>query len=223
MSGARRSNRRGKYRRPAGSLRRPRPHREPRPRVLIVCEGEKTEPLYFNAFRQDRRLSTMEVTVIPGTKAGGTLPKQLVESAKKRRDQEKAARNPYDVVWCVFDCDEHQRLQEALVQARDNKIKVAFSNPSFELWYLLHFQHQGAVIDRKAVIAALRQYIPDYDKALDGMYARLKDKQQDAISRSQDLRNAQHHITAEQCTEVSPNPSTWVDKLVECLNNIPQE
>ena len=32
------------------SLRRRAPSRDPRPRILVVCEGEKTEPAYLKGF-----------------------------------------------------------------------------------------------------------------------------------------------------------------------------
>src|SRR5271156_3507691 len=128
-------------------LRRRRPFREVKRRILIICEGEVTEPKYFNDLRHLTR-SLIELSIEPG----GT-PKTLVERAV---DLKKAAARDakrgkdenlkFDVVWCVFDVDEHPYLAEAQQQARVNGIKVAVSNPCFELWALLHFQEQHAYI-----------------------------------------------------------------------------
>jgi hypothetical protein len=41
--------------------------------------------------------------------------------------------------WVMFDRDQHSEIPEAFVRARQNGINVAFSNPSFDLWLLLHF------------------------------------------------------------------------------------
>lgn len=212
----------GKERRGRASGRdvgRPPPHRTPRQRVLIVCEGEETEPTYFNGFRIVKRLSREIIDVKNCKDAGGTLPKQLVEFAKELRDDSEGYGDSYDSVWCVFDRDKHLRIDEAFVQARDNGINVAFSNPSFELWYLLHFRDQGAHIEGGAVVKALRKHIKRYEKSND-LYKTLEPKQQKAIERARQLRRSQHRITDDSCLEESPNPSTWVDKLVETLNAI---
>jgi hypothetical protein len=38
------------------SLRRRRAFRDPLPRILIVCEGTRTEPGYFNELRHTERI-----------------------------------------------------------------------------------------------------------------------------------------------------------------------
>jgi hypothetical protein len=124
-------------------LRRRKPFREPKPRILIVCEGTRTEPEYFTDLR-NRERSLVELVI----EAGGT-PKTLVERAValKKESKRQAKKDPnlgYEHVWCVFDVDEHPYVAEAQQQARDNKIDVAISNPCFELWALLHFQDQHA-------------------------------------------------------------------------------
>lgn len=59
--------------------------------------------------------------------------------------------NPYypderDVIWCVFDRDENSdaALQKAKQVAMKEGYRLAYSNPSFELWFLLHFVNQSA-------------------------------------------------------------------------------
>jgi hypothetical protein len=93
------------------SLRRRRPVREVKRRILIVCEGEVTEPNYFRDLRHQTR-SLVELRIEPG----GT-PKTVVERAVEvKNTAEKAAKRKkdenlkYDVAWCVFDVDEHPAL-----------------------------------------------------------------------------------------------------------------
>ncbi len=97
------------------SLRRRRPFRRPLPRILIVCEGEVTEPSYFEGIRINERLP-IELRVEP---AGD--PKAVVEHAlqlRREADRESKKRQDvnlrYNATWCVFDVDDHERLQEAL-------------------------------------------------------------------------------------------------------------
>lgn len=45
-------------------LRRKPPKRPPYPRVLIVCEGAKTEVNYFEEIRQEARLPMVNLRVI---------------------------------------------------------------------------------------------------------------------------------------------------------------
>jgi hypothetical protein len=184
-------------------LRRRRPFRDPKPRILIVCEGTVTEPGYFTDLR-NRERSLVELVI----EAGGT-PKTLVEraAALKKESKRQAKKDPnlgYEHVWCVFDVDEHPYLAEALQQARDNKIDVAISNPCFELWALLHFQDQHAWIDRSNVQHLCRQHMPGYVKRLscDVLHPRLDDARQRAIG-----------------LNTGENPSTTVYRLVECIVN----
>lgn len=78
-------------------------------RHLIICEGWKTEPLYFESiknliddkFGKNLKYETIEVEriEIEGT---GRNTRDLVEYAIKRRNR---ALIPYGNVWCVFDKD----------------------------------------------------------------------------------------------------------------------
>jgi hypothetical protein len=50
----------------------------------------------------------------------------------------------------VFDVEwprNHPGLGEALHQARENDIRLAITNPCFELWLILHFKDHGAWLD----------------------------------------------------------------------------
>jgi RloB-like protein len=138
-------------------------------KVVIVCEGEKTEYGYFEAIRKSMRLPTVSVAVVH---AGCTDPRGIVSAAieeRKGRKQEKSWSNG-DAVWAVFDGDEHKdnnpgNWNDALQLADGKDINLAISNPSFELWYLLHFQDQLAKMNRREVLVALTEHLPQYKKA----------------------------------------------------------
>jgi hypothetical protein len=69
-----------KYRQAARELRRRAAQRQPADRLLIVCEGAKTEPLYLGEIRQALRLPTANVQVQPA--AYGTEPLHVVNYAE---------------------------------------------------------------------------------------------------------------------------------------------
>lgn len=64
------------------------------------------------------------------------------------------------MIWCVFDRDENSdtALQKAKQAAMKQGYRLAYSDPSFELWFLLHFVNQRSEIaDCQVVIRMLKQ------------------------------------------------------------------
>lgn len=107
---------------------------------LIVCEGEVTEPEYFNSFR----LTSANVKAIG--KGMNTI--SLVKEAIAIRDIEKRRNRNYDQCWVVFDKDDFTAsdFNAAIQMAQANGFHVAYSNQAFEFWFLLHFNlYQGAI------------------------------------------------------------------------------
>lgn len=106
-----------------------------RKRILIVCEGEKTEPNYFKSIRNSLPPGVATVDVV----GLGMNTLSLVEEAKYRRD---IASVPYVHVWVVFDRDsfDPSDFDNAIHKAKSEGMNAAWSNEAFELWYLLHFK-----------------------------------------------------------------------------------
>ena len=203
-----------KRRRPP-SLNRPPPSLSDRPRVLVVCEGKRTEPLYFQALKDYLRLPTL---VVKGT--GGVDPRTLVDRATELRDDEKRRGDAFDFVYCVFDRDTHPTFEEASNVARDRRLELARSWPCFEFWLLLHFEFSRKAYARRerqspcdVCIQDLRRHIPNYSKG-DGTHQDdLWDRSEAAIAR------ARHALTNAESTG-EPNPSTEVHRLVEHLRTL---
>ena len=148
------------------SLKRRRPRRSSLDRVLVVCEGEYTEPRYFVALRDHFRLNTLVVKA-----AKGVDPRTLVNMANSEYRREKRNGEQFDIVYCVFDRDSHPQFDEASKTARDRGFKLARSWPCFEFWLLLHFEYVRAPYARKgkasacdACIHDLRKHLPAYRK-----------------------------------------------------------
>jgi hypothetical protein len=174
-------------------------------RFLIVCEGEKTEPNYFRAFR----VPTAKVVV----RGLGSNTLRLVAEAIELRSMDE-----WDQVWCVFDRDSFpaQNFNEALALAERHSIRVAYSNEAFELWYLLHFHYYQAAISRTEYCTRLTALLGrPYEKESRTMHEDLEEKQADAI------RNASRLLDLySPCRPECDNPSTTVHLLVQELNRV---
>jgi hypothetical protein len=178
--------------------------RELRERFLIVCEGEKTEPNYFESFPVPK-----SIRHICGL---GANTVSLVKEAVKLRDDD----GNYAQVWCVFDRDSFpaQNFNAAIALAKQEGIKVAYSNEAFELWYLLHFNYYDTGVSRKDYIKKLDNLLGHkYEKNSEKIYYELEGKQQAAIKHAKKLLG-QYSPPKPECD----NPSTTVHLLVEQLN-----
>lgn len=172
--------------------------RAPFERVLIVCEGSKTEPLYFDALRRHYRLHNANVVVEKSQY--GTSPLQVVQFARDRflqgDDHLHQRSRAFERVYAVFDRDEHQNYHEALALVNDltgalrndEKKAVRFeavaSVPCFELWLLLHFEDVLAPLHRGEALRRLKLYLPDYAKGGSDHFDNTRDHMQDAVNRA---------------------------------------
>lgn len=176
------------------------------PRFLIVCEGEQTEPNYFEALAAEIRVS-VNVQV----KGLGDNTDSLVRQAIALKDQDD-----YVQAWCVFDRDSFpkDRFNRAITLAEEHGLQVAYSNQAFELWYILHFEYLQAGLERKAYKAKLSRHLgKKYEKNSLTIYHELSIRQPIAI------RNAARLLaTYDPPNPEADNPSTKVHLLVQELN-----
>lgn len=185
-------------------------------RVLVVCEGKKTEPQYFEEIRQHHRLQTSNVKIMPSSY--GTTPQQVIDFA---RDEIKKIPS-WEQVFCVFDRDDHPNFLNALKSAisLNNKFKnelgepIGFSaipsNPCFELWLLLHFIPITTEIQRDKVLSHLKHStrLPNYKKGKNGVFQSTKERLSAAFKNSDKLTKD---------SSISDNPYTAVGDLVKYL------
>lgn len=206
-------------RRSEPNLNRPFAELTEKPLILIVCEGENTEPSYFNQFR----LSSATVTPI----GEGYNTTSLVNRAIQLSIQKS-----YEQVWCVFDKDDFSEndFNNAIQIALSQNFHVAYSNQAFEYWFILHFDdHQGGGMHRNdyndKINKLLKPFNVTYDgngnkivdedffELLDGTDDKTKKKRVDlAIVRAE--RNYDHFDHANPAREES---STTVFRLVKEL------
>jgi hypothetical protein len=205
--------------RSGGSLRRRGPVREPLPVILVVCEGEVTEPDYVDGFRRAYGANTVRVKVVaPGGDPVGLVERavQLRAEADDRAERERDENRRYDEVWCVFDVDEHARLRQARDRAAEAGIRLAVSNPCFELWLLLHFVEHSAVMPARRLVERLRRHLPTYRKKV--RFLDCSEGYADAVTRAAGL-DARHARDGRD----GANPSTGVYRLTERIRELGRE
>ncbi|WP_372495848.1 RloB family protein [Kitasatospora humi] len=125
-------------------------------KILIVTEGIKTEPQYFEGLA--RHLNSRAIQVISVRPVGlGKDPLSVVKEAITRRAREQRAGDPFDATWCAVDVDNHQSLEAACSLARKEGVSLAISNPCFEIWLLWHFADQTTWIAGAEALARLKE------------------------------------------------------------------
>ncbi|GAB3883922.1 hypothetical protein GCM10029964_044100 [Kibdelosporangium lantanae] len=111
--------------------------------IVVFCEGKASEPDYINGIKrlpEVRRDTSVAIEIDPCQ----GVPLTLVRAAIQR-----AADDEVDECWCVFDVEwpkNHPNLAQAVKLARDHDIRLAVSNPCFELWLILHHRDHTAFL-----------------------------------------------------------------------------
>ncbi len=206
----------------------PKPRRENsrpvRDRILILCEGIKTEPKYFNGIKADihlkNRLSALRIEILDTKINTG---KELVKKAKELKEDAEQEGNPYDKIWVVLDRDGYTKHPQAFNQAKDNNIHIAFSCVAFEYWFLLHFEKTAKAFNKAdELIRHLKtKGYSNYEKSLNH-YGFLKEKTEFAIKNAVWIREKHHYYeeSSQSHERHKLNPFTDVDKLVAYLLNL---
>jgi hypothetical protein len=180
-------------------------------RMLIVCEGEKTEPNYFRTFPDNP--AVFDALTIEGQ---GYNTVSLVNEAIRLKHEAQQKREPYSEVWCVFDKDSFsiELFFNAIFLAGKNQIHCAYSIEAFEIWYLLHFSYIDAGLSRSQYQEKLNNVLgKTYIKNAPDMYSTLLKRQPTAIHNASKLYALQSTLSFTQ-----QNPVTTVFQLVKRLN-----
>ena len=177
------------------SLARRQPTLTQRKSVLIVTNGKRTEIQYFDALRTQDWMKARLVSVF---KDGS--PAVVVDHARSVTKQSE-----YDETWAVFDIDEFD-IREACDAAKACNVEVAVSNPSFEVWLILHLCDWTAHFENaERVLVQLKKILSSYDKSK----LRFSDFSSgifDAVKRAERLGEPP-----------AANPSTGVGRIIGSL------
>jgi len=197
--------------------------------IMLACEGEKTERFYFEAFfdrlKRSHTISKLSCVIAPHKH---TNPTGVLNDLLQCVTNTGYTYKDYEERWIVIDRDKERAgggghtlddYMKAITRAKDIGVDVAWSNPSFELWYLLHFEYRNTGIDRDELIARLSKCLgKKYQKNDTNLFAELEPKVNNAI------RNANRLLeNAVESDAPKMNPATNVVKLVEKLFSFEQE
>lgn len=203
------------------ALKRRAARREAYRKILIVCEGQKTEPNYFEEAREYYRLNTVNVEVRGDC---GSDPMSIVNFAKQRFREEKDAGDPFEQVYCVFDKDGHSTYAQAintLASSTPTGIYFAINSvPCFEYWLLLHFVYSTRPYTAlpgnssgHQVLTELKNYIPHYEKGSKAIFS-------DLIGQLAQAKHYAEKALKESHLNQTDNPSTHVHRLVQTLQDL---
>lgn len=203
--------------RAAKQMARRREALSPYDRILIVCEGAKTEKHYFDELAKFYDINSRNIKIV----GGGGSPTNIVKIAEQEYASGKKGRIPFDKVYCVFDKNSHADYGRALAQLESKKDFAAIvSVPCFEYWLLLHYLNTTKPYKQKGnksacdqVISDLAKHIPGYRKGERGVFVFVEKELATAIT------NAKRALAAAQ-TANTDNPSTTVHILVKHLQTI---
>lgn len=187
------------------------------PFMYIVTEGTVTEVTYIEGFAKNINMrygafSTRDRIVVKGFgKSCLTLLEEAERTVGKVCPKAK-------VVWLVYDKDDFPKdsfdnTQFSAESRRDTrKYRVAWSNESIELWFLLHFQDMKSEVSRKQYIKLLEAYC-DYRKNDPELFEKLYPRTEEAINRADKLFHSYEKNTAPSAM----CPATRMHELVKDL------
>lgn len=196
---------------------------------LIACEGICSEPNYINGLvlneKSNRKIA--DGTVVKIAPHQHSDPYGVLQDLLRSPNYEN-----YDELWIVIDRDEvelkrkgfgghtEENFQKALKESKEHGVKVACSNPCFELWIVLHFEYRDTACSRgdiqKKALVKINSILPKEKqlkkvenlKSLENLYNLLKDRVDIARRNAKKLRSNE---------EAKANPSTGMYKLLDSL------
>lgn len=147
---------------------------------LIVCEDEKTEPSYFENYKNQIPVETLYLKAV----GAGKDPKGVVKQAiLERNNLSREAKKEVDATWVVFDKDDADEnpikisnFDEAFKKADNENLNIAFSNEAFELWLLIHFKDikKELPLSRREIYQLLKEEFQKFDEYANYEYDHYK-------------------------------------------------
>lgn len=176
---------------------------------LIVTEGTKTEPQYFNSVKEivnKKYKGKIEIKI----EGEGKSTLDLLEKAKEYVIESE---NGINHVWLVYDKDDFPKerfnLTDELCKNFSNEettYHALWSNECIELWFLLHFIYFDSNIVRDEYIEKLTENfkligVGEYKKNRTDIYEILEPYQQNAINHAKRLLSTYSYYNP---TEMAP-------------------
>ncbi len=132
--------------------------RKEKRKVYILVEGE-TEQKYFDFLRQKLRLSNVKIRTLILNNSGRTW----IDKAKRLlQNDPKLSRDKQTDVFVVFDKDEItvEELKAMFSKAVKENFTIGFSNITFEVWLVAHFEPMTShLISKQGLKDKLSRYL----------------------------------------------------------------
>lgn len=199
-------------------------HREVHPKIFVWSHTAKAEIEYFQDFKNYLCSSLL----MPKKKICWT-PQELLKKIIQWKN-ENVCEEDDDQVWCIFDIDDFYKnnkreLVEAIKNAIENNIKIAYANECFELWILLHFQKLTTAVNRGKYIE--EKIKKEFKKRGLGVFKKnqkvfdiLLPFQNDAMKNAKSILIQYSKINWPEKLSEKGNPSTSIHFLVDEINTL---
>ena len=214
------------------------------PDIIIACEDSISSPTYFRMIVNrliGQKIITQDSFVIAPHKH--TNPMGVLKDLKSYEKDGKSYRD-FDHKWIVIDRDSQRvyggghskedfnnALQNTKSKRSDLNIEVAYSNDSFELWYLLHFEYRNTAISRDEILIEVIKRLKEIDSYRFSKLTRDNIKQKNYTKHIFETLNPLQNIAIRNAKKLldsygsshnpqSDNPSTTIHKLVKILNSL---
>jgi len=197
-------------------------HREVHPKIFIWSHTQKAEIEYFQDFKNYLRTS-----LLVAKKEICWTPQELLGKVIQWKER-NVFKEDGDQVWCIFDVDDFYKKEQSkkellklIENAKNNDVRIAYTNECFELWILLHFEKPTSPICRGKNIEKRIQQIFKKNKLGEfkknqKVFHILLPFQQQAIKNAQKLLSSDYEkINWEKVLSEEGNPSTSIHFLVE--------
>ena len=177
--------------------------------IVIASEDTCAVKQYFDFFRSTR----VQFRVLE-TADGKSAPSHILTRLDAFIDEYQIGEG--DELWFVCDCDHWissghiHNLTSVLMQCRQKNIKTALSNPSFELWLLLHFAEFPQVdpLNQRSLIEQIRRAVGGYNKTRVDLLPLTNENVRKAVNRAKANRST---------TPIPQHPATDIFRIIEDL------
>ena len=202
-------------------------------RYYIFCEGQQTEPQYFNGFKKYIESNPIyKDMVLVEIEPCGAETMRVIGQAEEYVRKNKITKGQ---IWCVYDKDSFpaerfngvlERAEALNLQNEDVRYHAAWSNECIEFWFILHFANYISNNHRSEYIEFLNNKfvelgIGKYAKNMENIFDVLLEHGNPKLA----IRYAKRIINEHQgMTPTMIAPGTKVYELVEELvKYLPEE
>ncbi len=182
--------------------------------LIVICTegGNKTEEIYFKNF-SERNLRIQFST------GNSTDPEGMLEDLLKYIENEDIKSEDECAIFLVIDTDLSPKRIEKIQKIKSicdkNNIILITSSPTFEIWYLMHYDKNVKVFTNSLEVKkSMLKHIPKYTESMN-IFPKIIDKLDKAYSTSKKIES---RAAKENKNIINVNPHTDVYKIIDKIN-----